>query len=248
MTETLSVLREDAVARLVLNRPEKKNALDRRLYEALIAALAVCDSDASIRAVVIAGAGGVFTAGNDLADFAASIDNLAAFPALRFIRAVAAFGKPLIAAVEGDAIGIGATMLFHCDLVYATPDARFRMPFVDLGVVPEGGASLLVPRRLGFARAAQYLLLCESFDAAEARRMGLVNAIASPAELIHTAMDAARRLAQKPPEALAAARAMIRGDAEEILRCIDEEAKIFRQFLTTPQARARIGAFLARKG
>ncbi len=248
MTETLSIFREDAVARLVLNRPEKKNALDRRLYQALIAALSTCESDPDIRAVVIAGAGGVFTAGNDLADFVASIDDLAAFPALRFIRAVAAFKKPLIAAVEGDAIGIGATMLFHCDLVYAAPNARFRMPFVDLGVVPEGAASLLVPRRLGFARAAQYLLLCEPFDAEDAWRMGLVNAIAPPDLLIHTAMDAARRLAQKPRDALATARAMIRGDAADVLRCIDEEAEVFRQFLETPQARARIEGFLARKG
>ena len=247
MDAKVIVAREGAVLRLVLNRPDKKNALDRDMYEALIAALAEARADAGVRVVLIAGAGGAFTAGNDLNDFREFLDDPNAFPALRFVRALASFSKPVVAAVAGDAVGVGTTMLFHCDLVYAAPSARFKMPFVDLGLVPEAGASLLAPRRFGLAKAAQYLLLCESFGAEEALALGLVNALAPAEELASVALDAARRLSQKPAEALAATRRLLRGEPDEVLARIEAEANLFAQLLEAPEARARLDAFFSAK-
>ena len=167
MNAKVIVERDGAVQRIVFNRPDKKNALDREMYLAIIAALREAEADATLRAVLFAGAGGVFTAGNDLNDFIEGPRAGEEFPALTFVKTLAAFSKPMVAAVAGDAVGVGTTMLFHCDLVYAAPSAYFKMPFVDLGLVPEAGVSLLAPRLVGQAKAAQYLLLCESFDARE---------------------------------------------------------------------------------
>lgn len=247
MSEKVEVSRVGAVLRLVFNRPEKKNALDRDAYRALIATLEEARRDPETRAVVFAGAGGVFTAGNDLADFRDFLEKLDEFPALHFVRALAAFEKPMVAAVAGDAIGVGTTMLFHCDLVYAAPQARLRMPFIDLGLVPEAGASLLVPQRLGTARAAQYLLLGEAFSGEEAHRLGLVNALAAPEGVLDLAMTAAQALAAKPAEALLAARRLLRGDPAELLARIDAEAALFAKALASPETRARLAAFFARK-
>ncbi|MGJ0427116.1 enoyl-CoA hydratase/isomerase family protein [Methylocystis sp.] len=255
MSEKIIVSRDLGVLRLLMNRPEKKNALDREMYRALIAALDGAARDETVHAVVFAGAGGNFTAGNDLADFrdfapgrdiapGAEI-GAEIFPALTFVRAAAAFEKPLVAAVTGDAVGIGATLLFHCDLVYASPETRFTMPFIDLALPPEGGASLLVPQRFGMAKASQYLLLGESFDGAEALRLGLVNALAPSEGVLDLAMDAARRLAAKPSQALFAARRLMRGEPNDILSRIDAEAALFAKALTSPEARERFAAFFA---
>ncbi|MFZ3181881.1 MAG: enoyl-CoA hydratase-related protein [Methylocystis silviterrae] len=140
---------------------------------------------------------------------------------------------------------MGTTLLFHCDLVYASLEARFTMPFIDLALPPEGGASLLVPQRFGMAKASQYLLLGESFDGAEALRLGLVNALAPPEEVLDLAMDAARRLAAKPSQALFAARRLMRGEPNDILSRIDTEAALFAKALTSPEARERFAAFFA---
>jgi enoyl-CoA hydratase/carnithine racemase len=247
MDAKVRLFRDDAVLRLELNRPEKKNAIDRDMYEALIAGLDAASNDNAIGAVVVNGAGGVFTAGNDLADFFAASEALEDFAALRFVRKLAAFEKPLIAAVEGDAVGVGTTLLLHCDLAYAAPTARFKAPFVDLGLVPEAGASLLAPRLMGQAKAAQYFLLCESFDAAEALAIGLVNATPPAAELLPMALGAAQRLAQKPRAAVLAARRLMRGDPAQILAQIDAEAAYFAQALRSDEARARFAAFLSGK-
>jgi len=245
MSEKIVVSRDHGVLRLLMNRPEKKNALDREMYRALIATLEAAASDDAVRAIVFAGAGGNFSAGNDLADFRDYAPSAETFPALGFIRAVAAFEKPLVAAVAGDAVGIGTTLLFHCDLAYASPEARFRMPFIDLALPPEGGASLLVPMRFGMAKASQYLLLGDSFDGPEALRLGLVNALAPSEDVLDLAMDAARRLAAKPVQALLAARRLLRGDPKEILARIDAEAALFAKALTSPEARERFAAFFA---
>jgi len=239
------VSREGPVLRILLNRPDKKNALDREMYEAMLAALAEAEADASLRVALFSGAGGVFTAGNDLNDFRAFLGAPEAFPALRFVKALASFAKPVVAAVEGDAVGVGTTLLFHCDLAYAAPGARFKMPFVDLGLPPEAASSLLVPRRLGLAKASQFLLLGEGFDAAEALRLGVVNAVVPAAELAATVLDAARRLAEKPAEALLAARRLLRGDRDEILARIDEERELFARALASPEARGRLESFFA---
>ncbi|MBM3577399.1 MAG: enoyl-CoA hydratase [Alphaproteobacteria bacterium] len=247
MSEKIVVSREQGVLRLLMNRPEKKNALDREMYRALIATLEAAAGDDAVRAVVFAGAGGNFTAGNDLADFRDYAPSAETFPALGFIRAAAAFEKPLVAAVAGDAVGIGTTLLFHCDLVYASLDARFKMPFIDLALPPEGAASLLVPERFGMAKASQYLLLGEGFDGAEALRLGLANALASTEEVLDLATDAARRLAAKPAKALRAARRLMRGDPREILGRIDAEAAVFAEALMSAEARERFTAFFASK-
>ncbi|GLI91586.1 enoyl-CoA hydratase-related protein [Methylocystis echinoides] len=246
MDEKVLISREGPVLRLQFNRPEKKNALDRASYVALIEALAAASGDPGTRAVVFAGDRD-FTAGNDLADFRDFLDNPADFPALAFVRALAAFEKPMVAAVTGDAIGVGATMLFHCDLVYASPDARLRMPFIDLGLVPEAGASLLVPQRLGMARASQYLLLGEVFSGEDAHRLGVVNGLAPSERVAETAMRAAQALAAKPPEALRSARRLLRGEPAALLARIDAEAALFARALASPETRERLAAFFARK-
>jgi len=243
MDAKIIVARDGAVTRIAFNRPDKKNALDREMYLAIIAALNEAEADPGARAVLFSGAGGAFTAGNDLNDFRAALQPGEDFPALRFVRTLAAFSKPLIAAVEGEAVGVGTTMLFHCDLVYAAPSARFKMPFVELGLMPEAGSSLLAPRLFGQAKAAQYLLLCESFDAQEALRLNLVNAVTS--DPLAAAANAARRLSQKPAEAVIATRRLLRGAPEETRQRIDEEGRLFAQALATPELRARLEAFFA---
>ena len=175
MTKDIEVSRDGAVMSAAFARPQKKNAITGAMYEALIEAFEDAERDPSVGAFVLSGKGGVFTAGNDLGDFVALATGAAAandgrdFPAGRFTRKLAEFEKPLIAAVDGLAVGIGTTLCFHCDLVYATPEARFQMPFVNLGLVPEAGSSLLAPQRFGRAKAAEFLLLAEPFDAAGAR-------------------------------------------------------------------------------
>lgn len=245
--ESVVVTREAGVMRLLLNRPHKKNALNRAMYQTLIASLDEASREKDIRAVLIEGAGGNFTAGNDLADFLDVLRDPQAFPALTFVRALAAFQKPIVAAVSGDAVGVGATMLFHCDLVYASADARLKMPFIDLALVPEAAASLLVPRRVGMAKASQFLMLGEAFDAAEAWRLGVVNEVAAADEIGEIAAGAARRLAEKPPEALMRTRRLLRGDMAEILARIDAEAALFGQALVSQEARDRIAAFFNRR-
>jgi len=246
MTGLILVEATDGVLRLTFNRPEKKNALNREMYRALNAALETASRDDAIRAVVFAGAGDDFTAGNDLADFRDDLDDIETFPALQFVRMLAVFEKPIVAAVRGDAIGVGATLLFHCDLVYIAPDARLRMPFIDLGLVPEAGVSLLAPQRLGMARAAQYLLLGEPFSGEDAFRFGLANALAPPAQVVECGQDAARRLAAKPAQALIDSRRLLRGDPSALRAQIDAEAQLFARALASPETRARLAAFFSR--
>lgn len=237
---------QDGVLEIRFNRPEKKNAFTGAMYEAMIDALDAAEGDARVGAVVFFGDGGAFTAGNDIGDFlsAASHDD---FPALRFIRRIAIFEKPMVAAVDGVAIGVGTTMLLHCDLVYAAPDATFAMPFVDLGLVPEAGASLLLPARVGVAKASELLMLGEPFDARDAERLGLVNAVVPHTRLHARAMERARELAAKPRNALLATRRLIRGDRDPLLARIDEEAQAFMQGLRSEEARQAFEAFMARK-
>jgi len=181
MSEYVKVGRDGAVLVVTLARPEKKNALTGAMYEALIVAFAQASEEAEVGALLIEGSGGVFSAGNDIGDFLAYAtapgSAMSDAPVTRFIYALARFAKPLVAAIDGQAVGLGATLCFHCDLVYASPNARFHMPFIDLGLVPEAASSLLAPQRFGRARASEYLLLGEPFDAEAARAGGLVNAV-----------------------------------------------------------------------
>jgi enoyl-CoA hydratase/carnithine racemase len=242
----IEVARDGATLELTVNRPAKKNALTNSMYRDLIEALDKAEGDATIGALVIAGAGGVFCAGNDIADFAAAVSAGRELMAPAFVRRIATFSKPLVAAVEGLAVGVGCTLLLHCDLIYAAPDARFSLPFVDLGLLPEAGSSLLLPRRAGMARASAWLLAGESFSAEEAHSAGLINALVPPDALLATAREKAARLAAKPRAALLAARRFLRGERDEILARIDEEIAAFEAALATPQAQAALAAFLTK--
>lgn len=250
MSEFVKVARDGAVLVVTLARPEKKNALTGAMYEALIAAFAAASDDPEVAALVIEGDGGVFCAGNDIGDFIAYASAPGAvageLPGVRFIHALARFAKPLVAAVDGAAIGIGATLCLHCDLVYASPTARFHMPFVDLGLAPEAGSSLLAPLRFGRARAAEYLLLGEPFDGEAARAGGLVNAVVDAGSLRALAHAKAKALAAKPRQAMLTMRRLIRGDEAALLARMDEEVKLFTAALKSPEAQAAFVAFMKR--
>jgi len=250
MSEFVHINREGGVLRVTLARPDKKNALTSAMYERLIAAFGQASTDTSVGALLLTGSHGVFTAGNDIGDFLAAAMEAATSnaqsPGVRFIRALATFDKPLVAAIEGAAVGIGTTLCFHCDLVYAAPTARFAMPFVNLGLVPEAGSSLLAPLRFGAARAAEHLLLAEPFDAERALALGLVNAILPPGDLVEHALARAQALAAKPREALLATRRLLRGDPAALLQHMDEELRVFHERLRSPEAKAAFTAFMGK--
>lgn len=231
------------VMTLRLARPEKKNALTFAMYGALTEGLTGAAASAEVRAVVLLGAPGVFTAGNDIGDFVkAATSGGDTSPPMRFLHALAAFPKPVVAGVSGVAIGIGTTLLLHCDLVYAEAGARFRTPFVDLGLTPEGGSSLLLPQLLGQRVAAQWLLLGDEIGAEAAAAAGLVNAVVP--EAAEAALAAGLRLAQKPPAALVEAkRLMKRATASAVAEVLDLEAKVFGERLRSPEAMAAFMAF-----
>ena len=240
----IKITREGAVLCVIFDRPEKKNALTGTMYLAATAALRQADGDPSIGAVVFTGAGGMFTAGNDLKDFLEASGEPGEFPAFTFIKMLAACETPLVAAIDGVAIGIGATLMLHCDLVYAAPGTVFRLPFVDLGLVPEAASSLLLPRRIGMAKAAEFLLLGEAFGVEEALRLGLINGIVPASGLRGFAIERAERLAAKPRAALTATRRLMRGDPQDVQARIEEEARLFAIAMRSDEARAAFAAFL----
>jgi enoyl-CoA hydratase/carnithine racemase len=245
----LAIAIEDRVQWLRLRRASKKNALTSDMYAGLRAALVDGDRNPAIAVHVIAGTPGAFSAGSDIAEFmerAKGRPDLSG-PILDFIRCLPHIEKPVIAAVDGLAVGVGTTLLFHCDLVYASPASTFRTPFLDLGLVPEAGSSLLAPQRMGYARAFELLALGETFDAQRALSSGFVNAIVPSAELEAAAHKAAMRLAAKPPEALALCRRLMRGAPAAVATAIEEEARIFAQRLTSPEAREAFAAFLEKR-
>ena len=246
----LVLVTDDGPVRTVrMNRPEKKNALTVPMYAALVDALAGAGASAATRVIVIAGVPGAFCAGNDLQDFLNATQNAEGLapPLIGFLYALARAEKPLVAAVSGLAVGIGTTMLLHCDHVVAASDARFSTPFVHLGLVPEAASSLLAPRRLGHARAFSLLAMGRPLDAAGALAAGLVNTVVAPGEVEAEAMQAAREIAALPAQALAATRRLLRGPPDDVIRRIDEEAAEFKRRLASPEAKAAFEAFLARK-
>ncbi|WP_150294684.1 enoyl-CoA hydratase [Sphingobium estronivorans] len=245
MSEGIAIIENQGVIEIHIDRPDKKNALTAAMYRAMTAALADASARADIGVVLFAGKGDAFCAGNDLKDFMAGPEGGAA--AFDFIRALAAFDKPMVAAVQGLAVGVGTTMLFHCDLVYATPDVRFITPFVNLGIVPEAGSSLLAPATLGHAKAASMLLLGEPMDAETADRAGLVTAIVPADDLLDHARRKAAALMAKPPQALAATRRLMKGDPVTLNQRIEEEARLFRETLASPEAQEAFAAFFEKR-
>jgi len=238
----------DHIAYLTINRPDKRNALTTVMYQQLTAFFSEAEHDNNVRVILFHGAGGHFTAGNDLADFLTQPPIDADSPVMKFLFAVAGAHKPLVAAVEGVAVGIGTTLLLHCDLSYAARDAKFSLPFVNLGLVPEAASSLLLPQLCGHARAAELLLLGEPFTADTAKEYGLITGVTGVGEALTTAENAARKLALKPPAALRASKALLkrhgRGAVSDTLLV---EAAEFKLRLQSPEAKEAFQAFLEKR-
>ena len=246
MTDLVLVTGQDGVRELRFNRPEKRNAITFAMYDAFRRALLGAQADDSVRAVLLSGEGAGFCAGNDLNDFLASPDFSSEHPVMGVLHTLASFPKPIVAAVHGQTVGIGVTMLLHCDLIIAARTTQFSLPFVSLGLVPEAASSLLLPRLVGPQRAAELLLLGKPFDAARAQELGLVNRIVEETVLLPEARSLAHSLARQPPIALAATRRLLRGDPAALHARIDEEARIFGAQLKSAEFRAAVSAFLAR--
>ncbi len=251
-SEILSHL-EARVMTLTFNRVARKNSITSAMYTQLAEALEQAVDDAAVHVVLIQGDASIFTAGNDIADFIAQIETpieppQMAPPLMRFLRLLAAFPKPLVAAVCGPAVGIGTTLLFHCDLVYAGDNAKFTMPFVNLGLVPESASSLLVPQLLGHHRAAEALLLGEPLLAETARDVGLVNRIVPSAEANTFALAQARKLADKPLSALVETKRLMKLAQQSALQQrLGEESTTFGRMMRSPAAREAFSAFMEKR-
>jgi len=247
MTEHVKTEIAEGIMTLTLARADKKNALSNAMYSAMSDGLERAEKDPSVRVVLFQGDGDSFTAGNDLADFSAQANGKATGEpqAHRFISNLGKATRPLIAAVQGNAVGVGTTMLLHCDLVYAAPSARFRTPFVDLALVPEAGSSILLPALVGARRAAQLLLLGEQLDAQTALAWGLINAVVEDPDA--AAAAAAGKLATQPPGALRATRALTRPSRESVLEAMRVEGEAFVERLRSPEAMEAFQAFLTRR-
>ena len=248
MSEHVRVERNGAVQSITVARPDRRNAITVAMYAALADAIEQVKDDASIRLVTVRGEGQDFAAGNDLADFLQAVPRDGEIPVWRFLRALAECETPIVAAVHGNCVGIGTTMLLHCDLVIAAEDSRFSMPFVDLGLVPEAASSMLFPRFAGRRRAARYLLLGETFGADEALAVGLASHVVPLASLDEALGDAVVRLLAKPPEALRMTQRLLRhGAREEILERMQLESGHFAERLTSPEVKEAISAFFEKR-
>ena len=218
------------------------------MYATCADALDIARDDAAVRVVVFQGDATVFSAGNDIGDFLGAPPKTQDAPVFRFLRALAAFPKPIVAAVCGPAVGIGTTMLFHCDLVYAGDNAAFSMPFVNLGLCPEAASSLLVPQMMGYHRAAEALLMGEPFMAEAALEVGLANRVVPPTEANAVAQAQARKLAAKPLSSLIETKRLMKGGTQqEVLQKMDEEGQSFGRMLREPAAREAFGAFMEKR-
>ena len=249
MTELVIVTDDGPVRTVRMNRPDKKNALTMAVYDAMAEAIESAGKTPALRCLLIAGAPTAFCAGNDIGDFlkAAGQGGALGAPILRFLYALARNELPLIAAVQGNAIGVGTTMLMHCDHVVAANDARFSTPFVGLGLVPEAASSLIAPRLMGQARAFSLLVMGRPLSANEARAAGIVNTVVAPDALEAEAMKAAREIAALPPQGVLASRRLLRGSPDEIVARIDAEAELFKTRLQSAEAQAAFTAFMTRK-
>ena len=236
------------VARIRFDRLDKKNAITVQMYAQLGAALAAADADKQVRAVLLSGTAECFTAGNDVADFLKAPRDPASSPARALFDALPSMKKPVVAAVGGPAIGIGTTLLLHCDLVYAAPNARFQLPFVPLAIVPEFGSTFLLPRIAGYQRAAELLLLGQPFDAKKAHEVGIVTAVVPQENLLAEAEKAAATLASLPPESLRLTKRLLKARyAEPLAATIEEETRLFTERLSSPEAKEAMRAFLEKR-
>ncbi|HUB12622.1 MAG TPA: enoyl-CoA hydratase [Acetobacteraceae bacterium] len=247
MDDTVVVTEAGGVMEIRFNRPDKKNALTRAMYEAVSAALERADAEPTIRVALLTGTGDAFTSGNDVTDFQDRGAGRGPRGGSRFLPVIASFHKPLIAAVNGAAIGVGTTMLLHCDLILAARSARFVMPFTSLGLIPEAASTLLVPRLLGHQRASALLLLGEPLDAATACTWGLVNRVVDDTALMPEAHDTARRLAALPPQAVRLTKRLLKHGAPDVADRIAEEIGWFTERLASPEAQEAFAAFMEKR-
>ena len=236
------------VMTITFNRLDKKNSITSAMYAAMADAVAQAAADASVRVVLFQGHESIFSAGNDIGDFLNQPPSTPDSPVFRFLRGIATLEKPLLAAVAGPAVGIGTTMLFHCDLVYAGDNAAFSMPFVNLGLCPEAASSLLAPRMFGYHRAAEALLMGEPFFAEAAQEVGLVNRVVPPTEVNGYAQSQARKLAAKPLSSLVETKRLMKGSLQqEVLQKMAEEGQSFGRMLREPAAKEAFGAFMEKR-
>ena len=238
----------NGVATIEIARPEKKNSLTLAMYQEMADAIDAAQADAAVRAVLIAGQPGAFTSGNDLEDFMQRPPTGDDSPVLRFMRALSGCNKPVVAAVTGAAVGIGTTMLLHCDLVYVSDEARLAMPFVALGLVPEFASSLLIPQLVGHAKAAQLLLLGEPFTGSDAVEFGIANAVLPPQEVLPFARRMAERFNTLPAGAVRDTKRLLRGASKDLVQqTIAAEVAIFATRLRSPEAQEAFQAFFQKR-
>ncbi|SMF04683.1 Enoyl-CoA hydratase/carnithine racemase [Alteromonadaceae bacterium Bs31] len=249
--EHIRVERQDAGLYIHLNRPEKKNALSLAMYERMTALLGEAESDAAIRVVVLQGVSGCFTSGNDLADFAQLVSRPEQLdspqnPILAFMNALARCSKPIVALVDGVAVGIGTTLLLHCDLVYCSAQASFSLPFVNLGLCPEYASSLLIPRLAGHVKAAEWLMLGETISAEEAGRFGLVNAVVN--DLDTYSQQKIQRLVRQAPEAVRVCKRLLKAETKVLVeQSMTTEIEDFKKALAGPEFAEAVAAFFEKR-
>ncbi len=245
---TIRTSSADGITRIGIDRPQRKNALTQLMYDQLADALGAAGEDPAVRAIVLHGSAEIFCAGNDVEEFLSRPLNLADSPTARFMRALAGAEKPVLAAVNGAAVGIGTTLLLHCDLVYCADNAMFSMPFVALGICPEFASSALLPRSAGYHRAAEKLLLSEPISAEEALEMGIANRILPPVEVLPFTLRQAARLCALPPAAIRETKRLLKSGARAVFdTTMADEGESFARLLQTDEARAAFNAFLQKR-
>ncbi len=248
MNEQIGYQTGDGVATIRIERPEKKNALTAAMYTGLVEAFHRAEADAAVRVLLLCGSDSCFTAGNDLQDFMNRPPSDEDSPTIRFIKLLPVTRKPIAAAVAGPAVGIGTTMLLHCDLIYADPNTRFQLPFVTLGLCPEAASSYLLPQIVGFPRAAELLLMGDPFSAQQALDMGMINGITPAGEVIATATAKAKQMAERPAASLLLTKALLnRAHARQVMEIMGEELIQFGERLTSPEAAEAFRAFFERR-
>ncbi len=248
MINEVKLSRHGGICHIEMARPEKKNALTAAMYQAMADALADAEQNPNVRVILISGSGGVFTAGNDLADFLATPPMDDSAPVFRFIKGFSELEKPFVAAVEGAAIGVGTTMLLHCDLAYAGSSAKFGLPFANLGLTPEAASSLLLPMRAGYARAAELLMLGEIFSAQTALDLGIINGVLEDGQALEHAFERCRKLCAQPASSVRLTKALLkRSQRTLIAETMREEADVFRQRLVSPEAKEAFSAFFDKR-
>jgi len=244
MAKQIKVSRVDSALCIQLHRPEKKNALTPEMYAGIADAIRSADADEGIRTIILHGLEGCFTSGNDLQNFrdGPSADRI--YPHNIYIDALRHAQKPVIAAVDGLALGIGTIMLFHCDFVYAAPETRFSLPFVNLGLSPEGGTSYILPHLIGYQKAAELILLGKQFDVELAERIGLVNEIVAADKVMEKALMTAEMLATKSPDSIRAAKALLKGGMDDaVTTAMARELDVFNERMAAPEVRDAIASF-----